>query len=94
MKPDGVVRKGGLIMIGRNILRAAGFAAAVLGFAALAGFGREIDGAGEGQYKVIQWEMKLRIFEGVKEGIAAAPAGMARASCMMFEACPAQRTVP
>ncbi|MEN6312055.1 MAG: energy transducer TonB [Acidobacteriota bacterium] len=63
-------------MIGKNknILKAAGFAAAVLGLAALFGFGREAGDAGAKQYKVIQWEMRLRIFEGVKEGIAAAPA--------------------
>ncbi len=65
-------------MIGKNknILKAAGLAAAVLGLAALFGFGREAGDAGAKQYKVIQWEMKLRIFEGVKEGIAAAPAAI------------------
>jgi len=62
-------------MVGKrkNILKAAGLAAAVLGLMALFGFGREAGDAGAKQYKVIQWEMKLRIFEGVKEGVAAAP---------------------
>jgi TonB family protein len=61
-------------MFGKSFVKAAALTFAVLGLLALSGRGQEPKYAEGTQYKVIQWEMKLRVLEGVREGAPAAPA--------------------
>lgn len=61
-------------MIGRNLVKVLGATVMAIGFLALSGLCREPKYAEGTQYYVIQWEMKLRVLEGVKEGATPPPA--------------------
>jgi len=59
--------------IGKRFIKTVGLTALVLGLFTLPGFGQEPKSKEGMQYYVIQWEMRLRVLEGVKQGAAAPP---------------------
>jgi TonB family protein len=60
--------------ISRRFIKTAGLAALVLGLFALSGLCQEPKYEEGTQYYVIQWEMRLRVLEGIREGTEAPPA--------------------
>jgi TonB family protein len=61
-------------MLSKSLVKAAALTTAVLGLVALSGLGQEPKSVSGTPYTVIQWEMKLRVLEGVREGAPAVPA--------------------
>ncbi len=61
-------------MTGKNFVKVMGAMLIVLGLLALSGLCQEPKHADGSQYYVIQWEMKLRVLEGVKLGATPPPA--------------------
>jgi len=62
-----------IVKIGQRFIKTAGLTALIMGLFTLSGFGQEPKYEEGAQYYVIQWEMRLRVLEGIKEGAAAPP---------------------